>query len=119
MRRSSRSSVYEYFVSLFLYLPYRCKDCRFRFRSNQERKNKLLYATCPHCGNQDLQRISPRKVPVRWFKALQRLVRRRAYRCDVCRWRFFDRRRLAPPEVARPHSAPAAGAEQRNVASNP
>ena len=107
VRRSRRASVAEYFSGLLLLRPYRCRQCRHRFFSAEERLHRLRYANCPRCGNLQLERVSPRKVPVRWFKALTRAVHRHGYRCDSCRWRFFDVRSPAPQQT----SAPPSGAE--------
>lgn len=88
--------MFDYLRSFFLSYPYRCRRCTHRFFSSKERVEKMRYANCPRCGNFDLMRISSKHVPVRWFPNLQRAIRHRSYRCDLCRWRFFDRRHLHP-----------------------
>lgn len=104
VRRSHRASLWDNLASLLFFSPYRCRKCGHRFFSARDRLRKLKYATCPHCANQDLQLIPPSKVHTRWFKAATRLIRRRAYRCDICRLRFFDMRapmpRVLPAESA-------------------
>ncbi len=107
VRRSRRSSLREYLAGFLLFHPYRCRECHHRFLSAQKRLQELFYARCPRCGNQNLERIAARKVPVRWFRTVSRLIPRRAYRCDPCRWRFFDLRRLAPGEAPRSEPSPS------------
>jgi len=53
----------------------------------------MLYAHCAHCGNLELQRISPVYVPG-ITSLVARVLRIPALRCDPCRHKFFSVRPL-------------------------
>ena len=108
VRRSRRTSLLEHVAALVLLYPYRCRRCMHRFFTALERIRHFRYASCPRCGNYFLERISKHRVPARYLKSIQPLLHRHAYRCDSCRWRFFDSRRLAPKDLNRPAQPPPA-----------
>ena len=61
-RRSRRHSLADYVVSMLGILPWRCRECHARFHARLMPLSDALHAHCPHCGNMELQRISPEYV---------------------------------------------------------
>src|SRR5690348_13199108 len=87
-RRSRRRDLLDYLISVAGVVPWRCRACEKRFRARAIPAKFLYYAHCGQCGNLNLQRISPDKVPGA-FARVGRLLRLRALRCEPCRNKFF------------------------------
>ena len=78
--------------------PWRCLACDSRFYAWATSLNYVRYVHCGMCGNMDLQRISSEHGmgPFAW---VFRLLSAPAYRCALCRNRFFSfriYRRIVP-----------------------
>lgn len=88
LRRSRRRSLNDYLLSITGVLPWRCNQCQTRFRGRPIPVRFFWYAHCETCGNFDLQRVAPERVPgttAVFWKALGFA----ALRCDPCRNNFF------------------------------
>jgi hypothetical protein len=85
-------------------LPWRCGSCHTRFHARSIPLRRLFYARCGLCGNTDLQRIAPEKVPG-VMSVFGRVLGLPALRCEPCRHKFFSVRPLLP--LARPEEIAA------------
>jgi hypothetical protein len=74
-------------------LPWRCVSCSARFRARLMPFRTLFYAHCGICGNRELQRIAPERVPG-MTTILWRILGLPALRCAPCRHKFFSVRPL-------------------------
>jgi len=92
-RRSKRRSVLDYVLGVTGVLPWRCSACHARFHARVIPLRHLLHARCRMCGNLELQRISPEKVPGA-TAAVGRWLGLPALRCEPCRYKFFSVRPL-------------------------
>ena len=96
-RRSRRRSAYDYLFSAVGVIPWRCNICETRFHARVISLRHLAYARCGICGNLELHRISPDKVPG-ITSLLGRMLGLPAVRCSPCRNKFFSLRPLLPAE---------------------
>lgn len=96
-RRSRRRSLSEYLFSAVGVVPWRCTVCEIRFHARAIPLRHLYYARCGICGNLELQRISPDKVPG-IFSVVGSFLGLPAVRCAPCRHKFFSLRPLLPAE---------------------
>ena len=110
--RSRRSGLTDLFAATVGLKPWRCHTCDYRFRGGRVASAFRRYAHCPRCGNFDLDPISSERVdrdPLRFFK---RMLGFAAYRCDLCRERFFTlrpRRKIVPSLIP---TAPGEGPQR-------
>ena len=113
LRRSGVADALWYSLGL---RPWRCTACQRRFHARQTALRFVWYASCPRCGNLDLQRIASDRVEKASFLFLRQKLAFPAYRCDPCPFRFF---RLRPAYRVRrsrePHYDPSQP-EYRNTA---
>ncbi len=94
--RSRRSGVLDYLLSVAGIKPWRCLTCERRFYAGKVAVSFSRYAHCPRCGNFDLQQIARIHVERGTLVFLKRFLGFPAYRCDVCRERFFSILRYHP-----------------------
>ena len=92
-RRSRRRSAKDYLFSVVGVLPWRCSECETRFYERAFPLRHLFYAHCAICGNFDLQRIAPERIPG-LLPVVGRFLRLPALRCEPCRHKFFSVRPL-------------------------
>ena len=97
-RRSKRRGPKDYTIGLTGLRPWRCTNCNNRFFAGVVALRHVFAVHCDMCGNFDLQRIG-RGYVTGWFAWAFRLAKVPAYRCDLCRNRFFSlrRRRILVP----------------------
>lgn len=111
--RSRRRSVKDYLIGITLLRPWRCQTCNDRFYAWAVPIAYVLHVHCGKCGNMDLQRIS-HEYGTGALAWLFRRLHFPAYRCALCRNRFFSirtYRRIVPvqrdPDSGmEPHSVP-------------
>ena len=97
IRRSKRRSAQDHLFAFAGVLPWRCETCQTRFRARLLPLRTLFHAHCSFCGNVELQRISPERMPG-VTGTLGRILRLPAWRCEPCRHRFFSVRPLREEE---------------------
>lgn len=83
---------------------YECKDCKKRVP--QPRKFTFEFTrnvSCPHCGNQDLKKLSRRDHIEKFYQGpisrLEGLFGANLYHCIYCRLQFFDIREMADRKI--------------------
>lgn len=96
-RRSRRRSIQDYLLSVVGVLPWRCTDCEIRYYARAIQPRHLFHAHCGICGNLELLRIAPKRVPG-LLPVVGRLLGLPALRCEPCRHNFFSLRPLIRPE---------------------
>ena len=99
-RRSRRRSAKDYLVGAAKLRPWRCRACATRFYAWATPVGYVWYVHCEKCGNMDLPRISS-EHGIGDFAWVLRLLRAPAYRCAMCRNRFFSfriHRRIVPAQ---------------------
>jgi uncharacterized protein with PIN domain len=69
--------------------------CQARFHAWNVAPRNLMFASCPRCGNLDLQKILKERAVDGTMVWLKRAANFSAYRCEPCRWRFFSLRPLS------------------------
>ncbi|HEY6443260.1 MAG TPA: hypothetical protein VIY66_07970, partial [Candidatus Acidoferrales bacterium] len=97
--RSRRTGAIDILCRLIGLKPWRCYTCSFRFYARRVPAVFCHYTHCSRCGNFDLQRIDPDRVPSGILTFIARLLGLPAYRCSPCRAKFFSvlpRRRILP-----------------------
>jgi len=101
--RSRRSGVFDFLGTAAGLRPWRCHTCDFRFYAWTVAVSFAGYAHCMRCGNFDLRRVPADRVPLGVQSFVKRRLGCRAYRCDLCRLKFFSirpYRRILPSMVA-------------------
>src|ERR1700733_806883 len=100
VRRSRYQSTKERLGALFAKYPFRCRDCRARFRADVLMLKWLVYAKCPRCLRLELTTWSRQNYSSSpWQTLLLRLGAQRC-RCSACRFNFVAfRPRLTSSKV--------------------
>ena len=88
--RSHREGVSDLLTTFVGLRPWRCHTCDRRFYARRVAYAFSRYAHCSKCGNFDLRRISRERVEDGTVISLKRRLGIPAYRCDLCRRRFFS-----------------------------
>ena len=103
--RSRRAGAIDTFCRLIGLRSWRCYTCSFRFYARSVAAVFSPYAHCSRCGNFDLQRIAPDRVPPGILTSVERFLGFAAYRCSPCRAKFFTilpQRRILPSMMPPP-----------------
>jgi hypothetical protein len=115
--RSHRDGVFDLLATFIGHKPWRCHTCDKRFYARRVAYTFSRYAHCSKCGNFDLERISRGRVEEGTGISLKRRLGIPAYRCELCRRRFFSVlsfRRIVPSTS---RGAKPVSAEDPNPAS--
>lgn len=88
--RSHRDGVPDLLATFIGFRPWRCHTCDRRFYARRVAYSFGRYAHCSKCGNFDLERISRERVEDGTVLSLKRWLGIPAYRCGLCRRRFFS-----------------------------
>ena len=99
--RSHRRGIGDWLVTVAALRPWRCMKCRRRFYGRAVALTFLRNAHCPQCGNMELQHIGKRWVKEGRLRWIFRALNAPAYRCDVCRYRFFSFRPIPLPVIGK------------------
>jgi hypothetical protein len=92
--------VKDYVAGVARLRPWRCRACDSRFYAWATPVGYVWYVHCGMCGNMDLPRISS-EHGMGMLSWVFRMFRAPAYRCAMCRNRFFSfriHRRIVPSQ---------------------
>ena len=87
-RLSKARGVWERFLQVFGYNPFRCVNCEERFKLRIWSFDHLLYAKCPRCHRMDLSRWSTTRYNASTGTNLRIAMGAKPVRCEYCRCNF-------------------------------
>lgn len=114
VRRARSQSVGERILMLFGIYPFRCRDCKARFRLSVWLLSKLQYAKCPKCLRFELTTWSRKYYRAGLWPSLLVTFGAQKYRCSACRCNFVSfRPRKHSAAKSEPTPAPATLADSK------
>lgn len=90
LRRSHRRSVIDRITALVGVYPFRCLDCKHRFRESVWLLSKLHYAKCPKCLRLEVRPWPRKKFRLNAWQRFKLALGAHTYRCSPCRTNFIS-----------------------------
>lgn len=90
LRRSRGKSLLDRAALLAGFCPFRCSDCKHRFRVSVWLVSKLQYAKCPRCLRLDVRPWPRKKFRLNPWQKFKLALGAHTYRCSPCRTNFIS-----------------------------